>query len=133
MTSQVQEPKTAVGKTANYFDERLGLGGFTKFFARKVFPDHWSFMLGEVAMWSFVVVIITGTWLTFFYQPSMAHTYYDGSYAPLKGAEMTVAYASSLDISFDIRGGLIMRQMHHWGALIFVSAVGLHMLRDFFT
>ncbi|HEY7853540.1 MAG TPA: cytochrome bc complex cytochrome b subunit [Aquiluna sp.] len=133
MTSQVQEPKTAVGKTANYFDERLGLGGFTKFFARKVFPDHWSFMLGEVAMWSFVVVIITGTWLTFFYQPSMAHTYYDGSYAPLKGAEMTVAYASSLDISFDIRGGLIMRQMHHWGALIFVAAVGLHMLRVFFT
>lgn len=133
MTSQVQEPKTAVGKTANYFDERLGLGGFTKFFARKVFPDHWSFMLGEVAMWSFVVVIITGTWLTFFYQPSMAHTYYDGSYAPLKGAEMTVAYASSLDISFDIRGGLIMRQMHHWGALLFVAAVGLHMLRVFFT
>ena len=133
MTSQVQEPKTTIGKTANYFDERLGLGGFTKFFARKVFPDHWSFMLGEVAMWSFVVVIITGTWLTFFYQPSMAHTYYDGSYAPLKGAEMTVAYASSLDISFDIRGGLIMRQMHHWGALIFVAAVGLHMLRVFFT
>ena len=133
MTSQVQEPKTTIGKTANYFDERLGLGGFTKFFARKVFPDHWSFMLGEVAMWSFVVVIITGTWLTFFYQPSMAHTYYDGSYAPLKGAEMTVAYASSLDISFDIRGGLIMRQMHHWGALLFVAAVGLHMLRVFFT
>ncbi len=133
MTNAVQEPKTAIGKTANYFDERLGLGGFTKFFARKVFPDHWSFMLGEVAMWSFVVVIITGTWLTFFYQPSMAHTYYDGSYAPLKGAEMTVAYASSLDISFDIRGGLLMRQMHHWGALIFVAAVGLHMLRVFFT
>ena len=133
MTSQVQEPKTAIGKTANYFDERLALGGFTKFFARKVFPDHWSFMLGEVAMWSFVVVIITGTWLTFFFQPSMAHTYYDGSYAPLKGAEMTVAYASSLDISFDIRGGLIMRQMHHWGALLFVAAVGLHMLRVFFT
>ena len=133
MTSQVQEPKTAIGKTANYFDERLALGGFPKFFARKVFPDHWSFMLGEVAMWSFVVVIITGTWLTFFFQPSMAHTYYDGSYAPLKGAEMTVAYASSLDISFDIRGGLIMRQMHHWGALLFVAAVGLHMLRVFFT
>jgi ubiquinol-cytochrome c reductase cytochrome b subunit len=133
MSNTVQEPKTPIGKTANYFDERLALGGFTKFFARKVFPDHWSFMLGEVAMWSFVVVIITGTWLTFFYQPSMAHTYYDGSYAPLKGAEMTVAYASSLDISFDIRGGLLMRQMHHWGALIFVAAVGLHMLRVFFT
>ena len=133
MSNQVQEPKTTLGKTANYFDERLGLGGFTKFFARKIFPDHWSFMLGEVAMWSFVVVIITGTWLTFFFQPSMAHTYYDGSYAPLKGAEMTIAYASSLDLSFDIRGGLLMRQMHHWGALIFVASVGMHMLRVFFT
>ena len=131
--STTQEPQTAIGKTANYVDERLGIGAFTKFFGRKIFPDHWSFMLGEVAMWSFVVVVITGTWLTFFFQPSMAHTYYDGSYAPLKGAEMTVAYASSLDISFDIRGGLLMRQMHHWGALIFVAAVGLHMLRVFFT
>ena len=131
--STVQEPQTALGKTANYLDERLTLGSFTKFFGRKIFPDHWSFMLGEVAMWSFIVVVITGTWLTFFFQPSMAHTYYDGSYAPLKGAEMTVAYASSLDISFDIRGGLLMRQMHHWGALIFVAAAGLHMLRVFFT
>ena len=131
--STLQEPKTAIGKTANYLDERLTLGSFTKFFGRKIFPDHWSFMLGEVAMWSFIVVVITGTWLTFFFQPSMAHTYYDGSYAPLKGAEMTVAYASSLDISFDIRGGLLMRQMHHWGALIFVAAAGLHMLRVFFT
>lgn len=133
MSNVVEEPKTALGKTANYLDERLAVGSFTKFFARKIFPDHWSFMLGEVAMWSFVVVVITGTWLTFFFQPSMAHTYYDGSYAPLKGAEMTVAYASSLDISFDIRGGLLMRQMHHWGALIFVAAAGLHMLRVFFT
>ena len=131
--STVQEPQTGLGKAANYLDERLTLGSFTKFFGRKIFPDHWSFMLGEVAMWSFIVVIITGTWLTFFFQPSMAHTYYEGSYAPLKGAEMTVAYASSLDISFDIRGGLLMRQMHHWGALIFVAAAGLHMLRVFFT
>ena len=131
--STVQEPQTGLGKAANYLDERLTVGSFTKFFGRKIFPDHWSFMLGEVAMWSFIVVIITGTWLTFFFQPSMAHTYYEGSYAPLKGAEMTVAYASSLDISFDIRGGLLMRQMHHWGALIFVAAAGLHMLRVFFT
>jgi len=131
--SSVTEPKTPVGKTADYLDERLSLGTVIKQFGRKVFPDHWSFMLGEVALWSFVVVVLSGTFLTFFYEPSMAHTYYDGSYAPLKGAEMTVAYASSLDISFDIRGGLIMRQIHHWGALIFVAASGLHMLRVFFT
>lgn len=131
--SSVTEPTTAVGKTADYLDDRLSLGTVIKQFGRKVFPDHWSFMLGEVALWSFVVVVLSGTFLTFFYEPSMAHTYYDGSYAPLKGAEMTVAYASSLDISFDIRGGLIMRQIHHWGALIFVAASGLHMLRVFFT
>jgi len=124
---------TKLDKAANYLDERLPVAGVLKSFGRKVFPDHWSFMLGEVALYSFVVLIITGTFLTFFYQPSMAHTYYDGSYVPLKGAEMTVAYASSLDISFDIRGGLLMRQAHHWAALLFVAAAGLHMLRVFFT
>jgi ubiquinol-cytochrome c reductase cytochrome b subunit len=90
-------------------------------------------MLGEVAMYSFVILVLSGTFLTFFYQPSMAEVHYDGSYAPLKGAQMSIAYASSLDISFDIRGGLIMRQVHHWAALLFVAAAGLHMLRVFFT
>lgn len=127
------EQKTFLGKAANYVDERTSVATAMKSFGRKIFPDHWSFMLGEVALYSFVILVITGTFLTFFYQPSMAHTYYDGSYAPLKGMEMTVAYASSLDISFDIRGGLLMRQAHHWAALIFVAATGLHMLRVFFT
>lgn len=130
--TKTQRP-SKLDNAANYLDERLGVAGVLKSFGRKVFPDHWSFMLGEVALYSFVVLVITGTFLTFFYQPSMAHTYYDGSYAPLKGAEMTVAYASSLDISFDIRGGLLMRQAHHWAALLFVAAAGIHMLRVFFT
>ncbi len=132
-TSTEQKPTTFIGGAANYLDERLALGGVLKNFGRKVFPDHWSFMLGEVAMYSFVVLLISGTFLTFFFQPSMAAVYYDGSYAPLKGAEMSIAYASSLDISFDIRGGLLMRQVHHWAALLFVAAAGLHMLRVFFT
>jgi ubiquinol-cytochrome c reductase cytochrome b subunit len=132
MEAKAQRP-SKLDNAANYLDERLGVAGVLKSFGRKVFPDHWSFMLGEVALYSFVVLIITGTFLTFFYQPSMAHTYYDGSYVPLKGAEMTVAYASSLDISFEIRGGLLMRQAHHWAALLFVAAAGLHMLRVFFT
>ncbi len=122
-----------VGGAANYLDERLSVAGVLKGFGRKVFPDHWSFMLGEVALYSFVILVLSGTFLTFFYQPSMAHVYYDGSYAPLKGAHMSIAYASSLDISFDIRGGLLMRQVHHWAALLFVAAAGLHMLRVFFT
>ena len=132
-TSTEQKPSTFIGGAANYLDERLSLGGVLKNFGRKVFPDHWSFMLGEVAMYSFVVLLISGTFLTFFYQPSMAAVHYEGSYAPLKGAEMSIAYASSLDISFDIRGGLLMRQVHHWAALLFVAAAGLHMLRVFFT
>ncbi len=132
-TSTEQKPTTFIGGAANYLDERLSLGGVLKNFGRKVFPDHWSFMLGEVAMYSFVVLLISGTFLTFFYQPSMASVHYEGSYAPLKGAEMSIAYASSLDISFDIRGGLLMRQVHHWAALLFVAAAGLHMLRVFFT
>lgn len=119
--------------TANYLDERVGIGGVLKSFGRKIFPDHWSFMLGEVALYSFVILVISGTFLTFFFQPSMAEVHYDGSYAPLKGAEMSIAYASSLDITFEIRGGLLMRQVHHWAALLFVAAAGLHMLRVFFT
>jgi ubiquinol-cytochrome c reductase cytochrome b subunit len=119
--------------TANYLDERVGVGGVLKNFGRKVFPDHWSFMLGEVALYSFVILVLSGTFLTFYFQPSMAEVHYEGSYAPLKGAEMSIAYASSLDISFDIRGGLLMRQVHHWAALLFVAATGLHMLRVFFT
>ena len=119
--------------TANYVDERVGVGGILKEFGRKIFPDHWSFMLGEVALYSFLVLLLSGTFLTFFFDPSMAETIYEGSYAPLKGAHMSVAYSSSLDISFEIRGGLLMRQVHHWSALLFVAAAGLHMLRVFFT
>ena len=119
--------------TANYVDERVGVAGILKEFGRKIFPDHWSFMLGEVALYSFLVLLLSGTFLTFFFDPSMAETVYQGSYAPLKGAHMSVAYSSSLDISFEVRGGLLMRQVHHWSALLFVAAAGLHMLRVFFT
>ena len=133
MTNTTEKKPGFVGGAANYLDERLSIGTVLKGFGRKVFPDHWSFMLGEVALYSFVILVLSGTFLTFFYQPSMAEVTYNGSYAPLKGAEMSIAYASSLDISFDIRGGLIMRQIHHWAALLFVAAAGLHMLRVFFT
>lgn len=135
MTTTTNEQKKGgfLAGTANYIDERVPVGSVLKNFGRKVFPDHWSFMLGEVALYSFVILVLSGTFLTFYYQPSMAVVYYQGSYAPLKGVEMSIAYASSLDISFDIRGGLLMRQVHHWAALLFVAATGLHMLRVFFT
>jgi len=121
------------GAAANYVDERTSVSGLVKELGRKVFPDHWSFMLGEIALYSFVVILLSGTFLTFFYDPSMTEVEYEGSYVPLKGLEMSAAMASSLDISFDIRGGLLMRQVHHWAALLFIAAIGLHMLRVFFT
>lgn len=120
-------------KAANYLDERTSVSVAVKSLGRKIFPDHWSFMLGEVALYSFIVILISGTFLTFFYDPSMTFVEYEGSYLPLKGIEMSVAYHSSLDISFDVRGGLLMRQVHHWAALLFVAAIALHMLRVFFT
>ena len=100
---------------------------------RKAFPDHWSFLLGELALYSFVVLVLTGSFLTLFFDPGMTESVYRGSYAPLRGQLMSQAYTSTLHLSFDVRGGLLVRQMHHWAALVFVSAIGLHMLRIFFT
>src|SRR5918994_1572004 len=99
----------------------------------KVFPDHWSFMLGEIALWSFVVLLLTGVFLTLFFDPSMAEVQYNGSYDPLRGVHMSRAMASTLEISFDVRGGLLMRQMHHWSAMIFIAAMMIHLLRVYLT
>ncbi|KRC49842.1 ubiquinol-cytochrome c reductase cytochrome b subunit [Leifsonia sp. Root227] len=118
---------------ANYLEDRTSISGAVKEFGRKIFPDHWSFLLGEVALYSFIVILLSGTFLTFFFQASMAEVVYHGSYVPLKGVEMSAAMSSTLNISFEIRGGLLMRQIHHWAALLFVAAIGLHMLRIFFT
>src|SRR5690606_7427909 len=104
---------------AKYIDARTSRGVVVKEFGRERFPDHWSFLLGEVALFSFIVVLLPGTFLTVFFDPSMAHVTYEGSYVPMKGIGMSAAMASTLDISFDVRGGLLIRQMHHWGALLF--------------
>ena len=106
-----------------WLDERLGLAGMAKKNLRKVFPEHWSFMLGEIALWSFVVLLISGVFLTFWFRPSMAEVIYEGSYDPLRGLHMSEAMASTLHISFDVRGGLLMRQMHHWAAMIFIASM----------
>ncbi|MFJ6652658.1 cytochrome bc complex cytochrome b subunit [Microbacterium sp. NPDC091313] len=122
-----------VGAAANYIDERTSLSGMVKELGRKIFPDHWSFMLGEIALWSFVVVLLSGTFLTFFFQASMVETHYNGSYEPMRGVAMSAALESTLHISFDLRGGLLVRQIHHWAALVFIAGIGVHMLRVFFT
>ena len=128
----VATPVPAAG-ALGWADERIGLGKLGKAGLRKVFPDHWSFMLGEIALYSFIVLLITGVFLTIWFKPSMAETHYHGSYELLKGVAMSAAYASTLDISFEVRGGLFVRQIHHWSALLFVAATMLHMLRIFFT
>ncbi|MFL6085258.1 MAG: cytochrome bc complex cytochrome b subunit, partial [Mycobacterium sp.] len=99
----------------------------------KVFPTHWSFMLGEIALYSFIVLLITGVYLTLFFDPSMAEVTYNGVYQPLRGVEMSKAFASALDISFEVRGGLFVRQVHHWAALMFAAAIMVHLARIFFT
>src|SRR3954453_16261892 len=126
------KPGKAAG-VATWADERLGLATATKKQLRKVFPDHWSFMLGEIALWSFVVLLLTGVFLTLWFKPSMGEVTYNGSYDQLRGIQMSEAYASSLDLSFDVRGGLLMRQMHHWAAMTFVAGMMVHLLRVYFT
>jgi ubiquinol-cytochrome c reductase cytochrome b subunit len=119
--------------TATWVDDRLGSSNFVRRSLNKVFPDHWSFMLGEIALYTFIILLLTGTYLTFFYTPSLAELPYNGSYTPLQGVMVSEAYHSTLNISFDVRGGLIMRQVHHWAALLFMAAIVVHLLRVFFT
>ncbi len=118
---------------AVWVDDRLGSSNFVRRSLNKVFPDHWSFMLGEVALYSFIILLLSGVYLSLFYTPSLAEVVYDGSYVPLKGVTMSQAYASTLDISFDVRGGLLMRQIHHWAALLFMVSIVVHLMRIFFT
>jgi ubiquinol-cytochrome c reductase cytochrome b subunit len=124
---------TLPAKAGREVDDRLQLATPLRGILNKVFPDHWSFLLGEIALFSFITLLLTGTFLTLFFEPSMQEVTYDGSYAPLRGTHMSAAYASTLDISFDVRGGLVIRQMHHWAALLFMAAIIVHMLRIFFT
>ncbi|MDT9684553.1 cytochrome bc complex cytochrome b subunit [Streptomyces sp. TRM76323] len=120
-------------RVADWADGRLGIYSLAKANMRKIFPDHWSFMLGEICLYSFLIIILTGVYLTLFFHPSMNEVVYHGSYVPMHGVRMTEAYASTLDISFDVRGGLLIRQIHHWAALIFIAGMFVHMMRVFFT
>ncbi|MET8624331.1 cytochrome bc complex cytochrome b subunit [Kitasatospora sp. NPDC004669] len=133
MTSTRAKPANKAEALADWTDGRLGIYSLAKSNLRKIFPDHWSFMLGEIALYTFVIIILTGVWLTLFFQPSMGEVVYEGSYVPLRGIQMSQAYASTIDISFDIRGGLLIRQIHHWSAIVFVAAMLTHMMRVFFT
>ncbi|MEV0733889.1 ubiquinol-cytochrome c reductase cytochrome b subunit [Polymorphospora sp. NPDC050346] len=122
-----------VGRFVRGLDDRLRVSPVARRALAKVFPDHWSFMLGEIALYAFVALILTGVYLTFFFEASTADRVYEGGYAPLDGTTTSAAYASTVRLSFDVRAGLLVRQTHHWAALVFVGAIVLHLLRIFFT
>ena len=126
-------PAKSLTGAGGWLDDRFRGARGVRTFLRKIFPDHWSFLLGEIALYSFIILLLTGTFLTFFFQPSMTDVVYHGTYTRLNGVRMSEAYASTLNISFDVRGGLLMRQIHHWAADVFMAAIMAHMLRIFFT
>jgi ubiquinol-cytochrome c reductase cytochrome b subunit len=126
-------PANATRGIGGYLDDHFRTARPVRGFLRKIFPDHWSFLLGEIALYSFVILLLTGTFLTLFFKPSMTDVIYHGSYTKLDGVRMSEAYASTLNISFDVRGGLLMRQIHHWASLLFLAAIMSHLLRIFFT
>jgi ubiquinol-cytochrome c reductase cytochrome b subunit len=116
-----------------WLDARLGAETWARKALRKVFPDHWSFLLGEIALFCFVILVATGVFLTLFYRPDAQPVVYRGTYEPLQGQEVSAAYESVMRLSFEVRAGLVMRQIHHWAALVFIAAICVHMARVFFT
>ncbi len=127
------EEPSELDRVVGWFDQRTGAATYARTALRKVFPDHWSFLLGEIALFSFIVLVATGTFLTFFYIPDARPTVYEGPYAPLSGQEVSAAFESVMRLSFEVRAGLVMRQVHHWAALVFVAVIVLHAARVFFT
>ena len=103
-----------IERCVNWFESRFSGIPSVKLALRKAFPDHWSFMLGEINLYSFVILAITGTFLALFFDPSDA-------------------YRSTLRISFGLDAGMFVRQVHHWASLVFVAAICVHMARVFFT
>ncbi|MFF3570447.1 cytochrome bc1 complex cytochrome b subunit [Nocardia jiangxiensis] len=122
-----------VAAQANEMDERYRAAAFVKRSINKVFPTHWSFLLGEIALYAFIILLLSGIYLTLFFDPSMTEVVYNGSYQPLRGVSMSRAFESALDITFEVRGGLFVRQVHHWAALLFACSIIIHLLRIFFT
>ena len=116
-----------------FIDERTSAAPLARKGLRYIFPDHWSFLLGEVALYAFIVLVVTGIYLALFYDDSTAKVVYHGSYAPLDGQTMSAAYRSVVNISLSYQAGLLMRQTHHWAADVFVASIVVHLMRVFFT
>ncbi|MEA2241524.1 MAG: ubiquinol-cytochrome c reductase cytochrome b subunit [Solirubrobacteraceae bacterium] len=126
-------PNVSPNPAVRFIDERTGAAPLMRKVMRYVFPEHGSFLLGEIALYAFLVLVATGIYLALFFDPSLADTTYNGTYAPLRGLHMSQAYTSAIDLSFDDRTGLLMRQTHHWAADVFLVSIVLHLMRVFFT
>jgi ubiquinol-cytochrome c reductase cytochrome b subunit len=132
-TARQRRRRRAERGLLGWADEQLGIVKLARTAFRRVFPDHWSFLLGQVALFSFVVLVLTGVYLTFFFTPNTRPVVYTGPYAPLRGATVSETFNSVMRLSFQVRAGLLMRQTHHWAALVFVAAIVVHLCRIFFT
>ncbi|WP_123533316.1 cytochrome b [Halosimplex salinum] len=119
-------------RTYDWADARLGLTDEQSLLG-KAFPAEDSFLLGEVALFCFLILVLTGVFLGFFFEPSTSDVEYDGSVAEYQGEELPEAFASVLNITYDVPFGMLIRRMHHWAAHLFVASMALHMLRVFFT
>lgn len=126
-------PARSLRKANTALDERLGSQKFLQEALDHIFPDNWSFMLGEIAFYCFIILVITGVWMAFFFDPSDTEVIYRGTYAPLHGQTVSVAYQSVVHMSLDVPSGLLIRQIHHWTADLFLAAIVCHMARLFFT
>jgi ubiquinol-cytochrome c reductase cytochrome b subunit len=135
MSPKLSPPKIGdvLAKQGEDIDTRYHPSAAVRRQLNKVFPTHWSFLLGEIALYSFIVLLLTGVYLTLFFDPSMTDVTYNGVYQPLRGVQMSRAYQTALDISFEVRGGLFVRQIHHWAALMFSASIMVHLARIFFT
>ena len=116
-----------------WMDEQTSVAHGMQALRRRVFPDHWSLFFGQIAVASFVVCSLSGFLLMVFYDPSTTPVKYEGSFTGLQGVEMSRALESTLALSLEVRGGLLIRQLHHWSASVMIAAIMLHLLRIFFT
>ncbi|MGW0521619.1 cytochrome bc1 complex cytochrome b subunit [Crossiella sp. NPDC003009] len=132
-TKQANAASRAAGGAAKWADDRYHVAAGLRRQINKVFPTHWSFMLGEIALYSFIVLLLSGVYLALFFDPSMEEVKYAGVFTNLKDVWMSRAFESALQISFEVRGGLFARQVHHWAALLFMASIVAHMFRVFFT
>ncbi len=114
-------------------DERLQLRSPGRKVANKVFPHNWSFLLGEVALISFTILVATGIFLTMFYRPSTDPVAYTGSSVLFQGRELPAAFESVVRMTYDVRGGLFFRRVHRAAAHVFVAATILHLVRIMLT